>query len=84
MQVTPVLPMANAHVKNVPEERHGRLRRSVRRRHTTMREPILGAIRGSSPTRGSWHASGAAGRSSSGVLTRTSPRRRPGRSLTDV
>lgn len=36
--------MANLQVKDVPEELHRRLRRSARRRRTTMRELILGAI----------------------------------------
>jgi plasmid stability protein len=36
--------MANIQVKNVPEELHRRLRRSARRRRTTMRELILDAV----------------------------------------
>ena len=36
--------VANIQVKNVPEELHRRLRRSARKRRTTLREVILGAI----------------------------------------
>lgn len=36
--------MANLQVKDVPEELHRRLRRSARRRRTTMRELVLDAI----------------------------------------
>jgi plasmid stability protein len=36
--------MANLQVKDVPEDLHRRLRISARRRRTTMRDLILGAI----------------------------------------